>query len=142
MTHLEAELHRATQCVALRARRFSRLITRRYDRVLRDAGLTAAQFSLLGAVALKQPVPPIALARMLDLEKSTLSRNLRPLMASRLLASEGSKEGGQLLMVTPKGRDTLRKALPAWRKAQTDVVSLIGEDIVAKLDGMITRMCS
>lgn len=77
---------------------------------------------------------------MLDLEKSTLSRNLRPLIASKLLRSIGPKEGGQLLRVTPKGRDTLHKAIPAWRKAQAEVVSLVGEDVVSELDGMITSM--
>lgn len=140
MAHLEDDLKAATHCVALRARRFSRLVTRRYDHALRGAGLTAAQFSLLGAIALKQPVAPVALVRMLDLEKSTLSRNLRPLVASKLLRSDGPKEGGQLLTVTPKGRDTLQKAIPAWRQAQADVLSLIGADIVPKLDRMISNM--
>lgn len=138
--HLDAELRDAMRCIALRARRFSRLISRRYDHALRETGLTAAQFSLLGAVTLKQPVAPVELARMLDLEKSTLSRNLRLLITSKLLASEVRKTGGQLLTVTPKGRDLLGKAIPAWREAQTDVISLIGEDVVSKLDRMIAKI--
>lgn len=136
----DSELRVATQCVALRARRFSRLVTRHYDHALRDTGLTAAQFSLMGVIALKQPVAPVTLSRMLDLEKSSLSRNLRPLIESRLVISEGPREGGQSLSVTAKGRATLQKALPAWRKAQSKIVSIAGEDIVSKLDGMIARM--
>lgn len=136
----DATLRAATQCVALRARRFSRLVTRHYEHALQEAGLTPAQFSLLGVVALQQSISPIALARMLDLEKSTLSRNLRLLIESKLLISRARKEGGQSLSITAKGRVLLQRALPAWRKAQAEVLALLGEDAVFQLDGMIANM--
>lgn len=136
----DSELRAATQCIALRARRFSRLVSRHYDHALREAGLTAAQFSLMGAIALKQPVSPASLSRMLDLEKSSLSRNLRLLIASRFVISEGPREGGQSLSVTAKGRAVLQQAMPAWRRAQAKIISLTGRDIVGKLDEMIAKI--
>lgn len=136
----EGALHAATQCIALRARRFSRLVTRRYELALRDVGVTAAQFTLMGAVAIKQPVSPIDLARMLDLDKSTLSRNLRPLIRSKFLTSEGRTAGGQSLRITRKGRDLLSRALPQWRKAQAEVTAILGITVVSRLDGMIAAM--
>ena len=136
----DATLLTPTRCIALRARRFSRLVSRRFEHALRETGLTPAQFSLLGAVMMKQPVSPIALARMIDLEKSTLSRNLRPLIGSKLLASESRKEGGQSLSISVKGRELFRQAIPAWRTAQAEVIALVGKDIVSQLDVMIAKM--
>jgi DNA-binding MarR family transcriptional regulator len=94
----------------------------------------------MGVIALKQPISPVALSRMLDLEKSSLSRNLRPLIESKLVISEGPREGGQSLSVTAKGRTVLQQALPAWHKAQAKIISLTGQDIVSKLDAMIARI--
>lgn len=134
------ELRVATRCIALRVRRLSRLVTRRYEHALRDAGLTAAQFSLMGVVAMKGPLSPIVLARMLDFDKSTLSRNLRPLIDSKFLISEPLSAGGQSLRITRNGREVLQRALPSWKKAQVEVMAMLGEDIVSRLDGMIAAM--
>ena len=133
-------LYSAAGCIALRARRFSRLVTRHYERALREAGLTQGQFSLLGAVAMEEPLSPIALARILDLEKSTLSRNLRPLIESKFLVCEAGNAGGQSLRITRKGREVLRRALPAWKKAQVKMIALLGADAVSTLDAMIAAM--
>lgn len=138
-TH-EAAQQAATQCIALRARRLSRLVTRHYEHALRDVGLTATQFTLIGAVAIEQPLSPIDLARMLDLEKSTLSRNLRPLIESKFLISRTRDKGGQFLSLTRKGRGALRRALPEWKKAQGKVMALLGGDVVSRLDGMIAAV--
>ncbi len=124
----------------MRTRRLSRLVSRRYEHAFRDVEITAAQFTLIGVVAMKQPLSPIALARMLDLEKSTLSRNLRPLINSGFVDSETRDEGGQSLTITAKGRAVLQRALPAWKKAQSEVMALLGQDVVSKLDTMIAAM--
>ena len=136
----DSVLYSAAGCIALRARRFSRLVTRHYERALRDAGLTQGQFSLLGAVAMKEPLSPIALARMLDLEKSTLSRNLRPLIESKVLVCEAGNAGGQSLRITRKGREVLRRAHPAWKRAQAKMIARVGADALSTLDGMIAAM--
>jgi DNA-binding MarR family transcriptional regulator len=134
------ELRAATRCINLRVRRPSRLVTRHFEHALQDTGLSAARFSLMGMVALKQPLSPIALAGMLDLDKSTLSRNLRPLIHSGVLISKPVSAGGQSLLITRKGRAVLQRALPAWKKAQVEVLAMLGEDVVSRLDGMIAAM--
>lgn len=107
---------------------------------MRQTGLTLAQFILLGAVALEQPVSPNILARRLDLEKSTLSRNLGRLIRSKLLDSEARDGGGQTLRITAKGLKVFHKAFPAWKKAQAEVTALVGEESVSLLNGMIAKM--
>jgi DNA-binding MarR family transcriptional regulator len=124
-------------CIALRARRFSRVVNRHYEHAMRGAGLTPSQFTLLAAVAIMEPVPPIALARTLDLDKSTMSRNLRPLIQSKFLVCEVGNAGGQTVRITRIGRSVLRRALPAWKKAQVEVMALLGPDVGSRLDEMI-----
>ena len=130
----------ATRCIALRARRLSRLVTRLFEDALRGKAITVAQFTLLGATTLGGPLRPARLARMLDLEKSTLSRNLRVLEASGLVRIDGSEGGGQLVAVTGRGRRALTAALPAWREAQSRAVAALGDAGVGRLDAMIAAL--
>jgi len=71
----------ATRCIALRARRISRLVTKLFEDALRESPITVAQFTLLGASIIGGPLQPARLAKMLDIEKSTLSRNLAMIAA-------------------------------------------------------------
>jgi DNA-binding MarR family transcriptional regulator len=131
----------ATGCVALRARRLSRLVTRRFEDALRGQEITVAQFTLLGATTLGGPLRPARLARMLDLEKSTLSRNLRVLVAGGLVRIDAPESGGgQLVSVTERGRRALIAALPAWREAQARAMAALGDAGVGRLEGMIAAM--
>lgn len=130
-----------TRCVALRARRLSRLVTRLFEEALRRSGITVAQFTLLGATILAGPLQPARLGRMLDLEKSTLSRNLRLLEAAGLVRIARAEDAaGQRVTATERGRSALIAALPAWRKAQARAVAALGEVVVGKLDGMIAAL--
>jgi DNA-binding MarR family transcriptional regulator len=130
-----------TRCVALRARRLSRLVTRRFEEALRPHGITVAQFTLIGATLLKGPLRPAGLSRLLDLEKSTLSRNLRVLQAAGLLRVDDAEEGaGQRVHVTELGKRTLVRAIPAWRGAQERTVQALGGAVVEELDAMIAAL--
>ena len=131
----------ATRCVALRARRLSRLVTKMYEDALRGEEITVAQFTLLGAALLEGPLRPARLARMLDLEKSTLSRNLRVLEAGGLVRIEQAEDGvGQRIAVTERGRRALTGALPAWHRAQARAVAALGDAGIGRLDAMIAAL--
>lgn len=130
-----------TRCVALRARRLSRLVTRLFEEALRPHGLTVAQFTLIGAAILEGPIRPARLSRLLDLEKSTLSRNLGLLETAGLLRSTGAAAGaGQLVHASARGERALIRALPAWRKAQAHAVEAMGPSVVERLDAMIQAL--
>jgi DNA-binding MarR family transcriptional regulator len=130
-----------TRCVALRARRLSRLVTRLFEEALRPHGITVAQFTLIGATILEGPLRPARLARLLDLEKSTLSRNLRLMEAAGLLRVEDADDGaGQRIHVTERGQRKLVRAFPAWREAQERAVRALGGAVVEKLDAMIAAL--
>lgn len=130
-------------CVAMRARRLARLVTRIFEEELRGQVVTVAQFTLLGATILEGPLSPARLTELLDLEKSTLSRNLRLLESQGLIRMEPSARGtGRLIGVTPRGERALLDAMPAWRSAQARAVAALGQVVVGRMDSMIADLSS
>ena len=120
------------QCLATRARRLERTVTRLYDAALRDHGVSAAQLGVLVAVALTGDVQPKTLCTVLDLEKSTLSRNIALMVGRGWI--ESRREGrAQRLRLTAAGSAVLVSALPAWRRAQSHAQRLLSRDAVEML---------
>jgi DNA-binding MarR family transcriptional regulator len=119
-----------SRCIGFRARRLMRVVSRLYDEALRDSELTVAQLSLLAAIELQGPVQPGELAQAMDLEKSTLSRNVKLMVERGLLRiSEGETGRAQTLELT-----ALIAALPAWEQAQQQAGALLGPDAAKVLD--------
>jgi DNA-binding MarR family transcriptional regulator len=115
-------------CIAFRTRRLARLATRFYEKELKDTGLTAQQFSVLSVLRSRGPNNAGELAKTLDLEKSTMSRNILLLKKKELIEASPDGPGRAPLTLTPKGRRLLAKALPKWQKAQRATLYAIGED--------------
>ena len=116
---------RTCSCAALR--RASRAVTQHYEARFRGTGLRATQFTVLVTLAQTGPVTVSKLAGLLGLERTTLTRNLRPLEARgwvRELPDE-SDHRRRRVALTPAGRSAAGKALPAWRKAQATVAPIL-----------------
>ncbi len=106
-------------CACSAARRKSRELTRFYERMMRGSGLRAPQFSLLATLIQTGPIPATRLADFLGLERTTLTRNLRPLLRDGLVViEEGADRRVHEVAITAKGQEAARRAFPAWRKAQ------------------------
>lgn len=126
-------------CVALRARRMSRIITRIYDDAMRPLGLTASQFTLLTCVAQQDGVTAAEIGFDLDIEKSTLSRNLKRLVALRLIDMDPpAGRRGRGLHLSVKGADALRMAFPVWRTTQSRVIDVMGGESTGTFDRLLT----
>ena len=110
----------ARDCLALRARRLERRLTRIYDGALRGVGVTGSQLSMLIAIALLGRATPARLGEELELEKSTVSRNVARLAAAGLV---DARDG---LRVTARGAATIRAGHAAWRRAQHQARSELG----------------
>jgi DNA-binding MarR family transcriptional regulator len=120
------------QCLAIRARRLERTVTRLYDAALRLHGVSAAQLGVLVAIALTGEVQPKTLCTILDLEKSTLSRNIALMVGKGWI--ESKREGrAQMLHLTAAGSAVLASALPAWRRAQRRAQRLLPRDTLEML---------
>ena len=117
-------------CACYRIRTAARVVTRAYDEALRPVGLRATQLSVLLAVAAEDAMSITALAKFMGMDRSTLTRNLRPLEKEGLitLGDEGWRRS-RTLEITKAGRSRLREALPLWNSA-TGVKKKIGRSNV------------
>lgn len=104
-----------------------------YDRALAPVSLTSAQFSLLAALSKSGGMPLTKLADLLDLERTTLTRNFAVLQKNKLATvAKGTNDARmRVLSITPVGKQRLIRALPLWQEVQKE---LDAESIVKKLN--------
>jgi DNA-binding MarR family transcriptional regulator len=94
-------------------------VSRLYDEELRGAGLRTTQYSLLRCLSRAGEVRQRDLGGLTFLDETTLTRNLRPLIDSGWVAiGAGEDRREKLVRLTEAGAAKLRKASPAWERAQ------------------------
>lgn len=123
----------ASGCLAVRMRVLHRRFTRLYDDALRPHGLRVGQLNLLVAISrgLRQAAQ---LSHHLDMDPSTLSRDLEPLKREGWLkAVPGTDRRSKELELTSTGTELLEAVLPAWREAQRQAEDLLGPQAVKTL---------
>jgi len=128
-------------CLGGCVRKLNRMVTSIYDGALANAGLKTSQFSVLVAVANRKQARPAELTKQLELDESTVSRNVERMCARgwlRLVQDEDRRS--HLIEVTDKGRALIRKCLPAWQKAQAEVSRRLGTDTVAELRSALRKL--
>ncbi len=125
-------------CTANKLRRLTRRVTQHYDHVLAAAGLRVTQFSLLQQLANAGPLPMSALAAHLEMDRTTLTRNLGPLVASGWVAlSPGEDARVREVSIAPKGVAVLERARVLWRAAQDGINRRLGAGQVAALHALL-----
>lgn len=115
-------------CAARNSRLAARRITEHYEKHLAPLGLTISQFGLLAQIAAAPGgVEPGEIARRMNLDASTLSRNLRGLERAALavIASDADDHRRRRVTLTAAGADTLRRALPLWTEAQAKLAAVL-----------------
>lgn len=114
-------------CLAVRVRLISRAVTGIYDRAVERHGLTIAQVNLMAALGAIGPCAPTALADVLQLERSTVSRNLNLLLRHGWIeATSSDAKGVREVTLTRPGRKKIDSVMPDWRDAQDQASKLIG----------------
>ncbi len=130
----------AGACLATRVRQLSRIITRVYDDAMRPLGITASQYTLLAQLAARDSITAVEIGHELDIEKSTLSRNLKRLLGlGHITMDPPAGRRGRGLHLTPKGQAILKDAFPIWQDAQTRAVSAMGAESRNVLDGLLSQ---
>ena len=129
----------ASDCLAVRVRLLNRTITAIFDNALRPLGLTAGQLNILVIITKRGPISAIEIAERLNMEKSTVSRNLGRMRDNGWLKVSAAEPGQkQRLALSRRGKELLAKSLPAWKRAQTQATQVLGQrggESLAQLDG-------
>jgi DNA-binding MarR family transcriptional regulator len=125
----------ARNCVAVRLRLLNRVVTNLYDEALRPLGLKASQLNILVVTAKLGLARPAKVCEILQLDTSTLSRNVERMRARGWLEVVPEEDArAQPFRMTPPGKRLIEKAFPAWEVAQSQAERLLGKEGIALLD--------
>ena len=135
------DLNGTGYCASFNFRRTARAVTRLYDMALQETGIRSTQFAILVGIAKNQPVSMGALAHVLVIDSTTLTRSLRLLQKEGLVAiSNRAAMRQRFLAITAKGERTLARSLPAWRAAHERFVTTIGSAYWVELRTALERL--
>jgi len=132
---LEATRHVRETCICVRVQRAARALARYFDDALRPFGLTHGQFSLLNALNQREPPIMSEVSTVLAMDRTTVTANLKPLERRGLVKIAVDKEDkrSRRLMITAKGRATLKAAFPAWKAAHAGLDHVVGPTRIDRL---------
>ena len=117
-----------TACTCANLRKAARVVTQAYDAALQPAGLKATQFTLLATLAKRGDAPLTRLADALVMDRTTLTRNLKPLIRKGLIRIEHEEDQRvRKVSLTEAGRRVHEDARPQWEQAQSRIVEGLGQ---------------
>jgi DNA-binding MarR family transcriptional regulator len=128
-------------CTCFRLRRLTRRVTAVYNRALAPTGLRVTQYSLLANLRGAAPVALSLLAERMDLDRTTLTRNLKPLADAGWVRVDQDAVDARVRLValTPRGEAQLQAARSLWKRAQQEVNHTIGDEQLATLHELLDR---
>ena len=114
-------------CTCFNLRKATRAVTQLFDEALKPCGLYATQFTLLAAVSSKENVAITELSKALVMDRTTLTRNLKPLQKSGWVeVLPGLDKRTKALSLTLSGKKVLKQAMIHWKEVQNEVVMTLG----------------
>ena len=140
-TPATAESTSLNACTCFKLRRLTRRVTAVYDRALSAAGMRVTQYSLLAQVRRLGNASISQLADALDMDRTTLTRNLKPVLDAGWVAVSTSVDDARIRIVriTRSGDAQLRAARVYWRRAQAEVDATIQAADVTGLHEVLDR---
>jgi DNA-binding MarR family transcriptional regulator len=132
----------ARNCACFNLRKAARAVTQLYEAALEPTGMKATQMSVLVALSLAERAPLNRVAEGLVMDRTTLTRNLRPLERRGWVRIEpGEDRRERTLSLTRSGRAALEQAMPLWRQAQARMLEQVGDarwaGLLADLHGLV-----
>lgn len=129
-------------CTGARLRRLTRRVTAFYEHHMRDSGLKLSQYSLLAQLS-EDPQSLTALADRMEIDRTTLTRSLQPLLEQGWIAESSGTDARQRLFVrTANGTRARNAARKYWRQAQLALEQHLGQDFVADLHTQLEQALS
>ena len=137
----ETPLHDATDvvdCTCANLRKAARVVTQAYDAALQPVGLKATQFTLLATLTRLGDTPLTRLADALVMDRTTLTRNLKPLVREGYVRIDQEEDQRvRKVGLTAAGQEAFDKARPRWVRAQSKIQGTLGQERWSSLlDGL------
>lgn len=130
-----------SQCHCTTIRRATNAMTDYYNGALQGLGLTASQYSLLKNLYRLETASTSDLAEYVNLDRSTLVRNLKPLQQRGLIVDLAKPNTrNHKFALTDEGLTLLKKAEPLWQQAQAEIRAYLGEENAAFFMEMLYKL--
>jgi DNA-binding MarR family transcriptional regulator len=129
-------------CTCANIRKAARMVTQMYETALQQTGLKVGQVTMLAVLSNRGDMPLTSLADALVMDRTTLTRNLKPMVRDGLVSVE-TEEDQRVRMVglTGKGRKKIKQAYPLWAEVQSRLVDGLGSErwsgLVADLNATV-----
>ena len=125
-------------CTNLKLRQLGRMVTRHYDKYMSVVGLKNTQYALLSHIVNLGPIRPSDLARRMQMDASTLTRNLQPMAAQGwLTVGAGNNARDRLIEATATGHVIRTEGQRAWKEAQLALNERLGTERVSALHDLL-----
>jgi DNA-binding MarR family transcriptional regulator len=125
-------------CSSLKLRQLSRRVSQHFDHIVGEAGLKTTQYSLLSHITRLGPIRPGELADAMEMDPSTLTRNLQPLIAHGwVVVGAGTDGRSRSVEATDAGRAKRSEAQREWKRAQVTLNDRLGPQRVAHLHSLL-----
>lgn len=127
-------------CACANLRRAARAVTRLYNQELRSDRIEITQFTILMALHRTGEVSQGRLGKLLALDSTTLTRMLE-LLRKRgwIQEKEGEDRRFRMILLSHAGRAKLQQSLQHWKRAQERLRSLLGEQTIKQLGGLLAQ---
>ncbi|KQQ74592.1 MarR family transcriptional regulator [Xanthomonas sp. Leaf131] len=126
-------------CTCFHLRRAARRTSQLYDHALAPVGLSLNEYSILRRLDAAQSLGALALT--LGMDRTTLTRNLKPLLAAGWIKTQRGEDARQKwLVLSRSGRGLLVRARPHWLAAQERFEALFGKASTAQLHATLERL--
>ncbi|MBQ4649793.1 MAG: winged helix-turn-helix transcriptional regulator [Firmicutes bacterium] len=128
-------------CLCINMRHITNVITKLYDKYLEPSGLTVSQYSLLRHIQRYQPCSIETLASSMFIDRTTISRTLKPL-APKGLFEDISPENSRCHMyqLTEKGEQFVTEARKLWLQAQSKIETTLGPENTDALVALLSEL--
>lgn len=115
-------------CTCANLRKATRVVTQAYDSALQPSGLKSTQFILLANLTGQGGMPVTQLAEALVMDRTTLTRNLKPLVRKGLVRIDQEEDlRVRRVRLTEAGAEAVRVAQPLWEEIQIKVGARLGD---------------
>ena len=116
-------------CTCATVRKAARIVTQMYESALQPTGLKAGQITLLAVLSKQGDMPLTTLADALVMDRTTLTRNLKPMVRDGFVSIRGEEDQRvRVVGLTALGRSKMAEAYPLWTEVQSRMVDGLGAE--------------
>lgn len=131
----------SSPCNCMNIRRAARAVSQFYDSVLESGGISLNQFGMLHVIDSMQSPGISELAGEFRVDRTTMNRNLKPLLEKELICQrQGSDARRREIVLTESGHSALQRGMELWLEAQKSLELYLGADELKQLKSTLSKL--